>query len=1035
MTSSYMQHQSASNEYPYGARADSTHCSQNCRGPKRTQSGGRVQSKNKNWPPASVLDEEPLTRTSILQTPVYLGAAKFGAHAHRRPWNDTLMYLVYEGSSVMAPSIPLLSGQQLVLFEQFYPPQPGSDLVDPNCWISGRGADPGTVTFAKWINDAAPQLMYTGTSGAPFPSPLSTSVKEYFIRISTLCKDGLDDPVSTKIKIKALVNHQQFGLNKMDLYESLLTPLNVKYPSLRTAQDEIVDIMDVLLSSNFLDLSLCRNQVLAQLLYEGHDTSWFMLLLSLHLYLRLEQAIPEDRGLWLKILRIVPPKIAHYLMLAHIWIANCTMSIDQNSDIEEATMFYNFVIPRANQIDSLKEFARAIEWPDLERVEQLPSTFKAIIDEVHFCKGNWMETWVRGLVLPGPVSSFLLLGSLLDLSVDNNADQYLSSQLEASLVDLEQRVANFGLLIHESSYWHLNCIVGKVLGPHPDVWQVGDWICGIKLRTYSSDHRFIRIAQIPTQHTIQECDIEKLTDHSNPAGDSKAVYSIEEFEIPVISFNTNLDHVQFLSAKFAHCYDEQDSTLHYAHLRFLIGGHKCYRPLRYNVDFVGACVCHNGPHPLHKKYLYKTIKAKKLIRLNAWGHANVDDEYEPDCDTLPESAIERVPERVLVITASHADEEILARAWCSNLGLSAIVGNLTRSNCSACIIRQAFISRTSVIILTCKPSAGSKDHDSESDLGTPRSSGSKKSNSRSSSNRSVPASDKVTGGSFHEVSLDATDLIASGGKNIKISFKAQPSPTGSHSNGNPFVVNLTLNVSNSDSVPSPAQNSFSTHQPTVEDCTDEDETETQIHTPTEHETSEEGNPSAERPSRRSHHVNRSKSTPSLRARTTTIPSTSASFPSAANATYNDDFRSTTQNESTKKREDLDQTQKRHRESHRESHRGRQSDRDKNKEPHQARHSRSTARGEPAVRRRGHSKRDGTRHGDKRRAGNATFQFIRQSEAVAKSAPGWLSALRGMFTGKSERTGGSGVRDGGNSGKSVVKEVRRLRRGEVEFVLG
>ena len=178
-------------------------CSQNCRRSPPTHFGGKDHSDSKNWPPVLISSGEPLTRTSILQTPVYLGAAKFAAHAYRRPWKDTSMYLVYEGSTETAPPTFLLLNEKLVLFEQFYPPQPGLDLVDSNYWICGRGAEPGTTTFAKWIHDAAPQLMYAGTSGTPFPSPSSTSVKEYFIRISTLCKEGLNDPVSVTIKFKS----------------------------------------------------------------------------------------------------------------------------------------------------------------------------------------------------------------------------------------------------------------------------------------------------------------------------------------------------------------------------------------------------------------------------------------------------------------------------------------------------------------------------------------------------------------------------------------------------------------------------------------------------------------------------------------------------------------------------------------------------------------------------------------------------------------------------------------------------------------
>ena len=132
--------------------------------------------------------------------------------------------------------------------------------------------------------------------------------------------------------------------------------------------------------------------------------------------------------------------------------------------------------------------------------------------------------------------------------------------------------------------------------------------------------------------------------------------------------------------------------------------------------------------------------------MNTWGHANIEDEYDPASATLPESAIERVPQKVLVIEASHADEEILARAWCSNIGLSAIVGNVANGSCSACIIRQAFISRVSVVILTSKAVTDSKSHN---DADAPQSNDPNELKSEHSGNRTASFSSNVTEEQHH----------------------------------------------------------------------------------------------------------------------------------------------------------------------------------------------------------------------------------------------------------------------------------------------
>ncbi|KAJ8113848.1 hypothetical protein ONZ43_g5053 [Nemania bipapillata] len=56
-------------------------------------------------------------------------------------------------------------------------------------------------------------------------------------------------------------------------------------------------------------------------------------------------------------------------------------------------------------------------------------------------------------------------------------------------------------------------------------------------------------------------------------------------------------------------------------------------------------------------------------------------------------------EKVLVVEAFGVkDNEVLARAWCSHWGLSAVVADIGKT-CMACAIREAYAATLTVVIL------------------------------------------------------------------------------------------------------------------------------------------------------------------------------------------------------------------------------------------------------------------------------------------------------------------------------------------------
>ncbi|KJK84907.1 hypothetical protein H633G_11272 [Metarhizium anisopliae BRIP 53284] len=70
--------------------------------------------------------------------------------------------------------------------------------------------------------------------------------------------------------------------------------------------------------------------------------------------------------------------------------------------------------------------------------------------------------------------------------------------------------------------------------------------------------------------------------------------------------------------------------------------------------------------------------------------------YDDDCDFIDDDGDD---EKVLVVEAyGVADNEVLARAWCSHWGLSAVVADI-RKTCMACAIREAYAATITVVIM------------------------------------------------------------------------------------------------------------------------------------------------------------------------------------------------------------------------------------------------------------------------------------------------------------------------------------------------
>ena len=453
------------------------------------------------------------------------------------------------------------------------------------------------------------------------------------------------------------------------------------------------------MSREFADLSLHCHQNLSNMFHAAGSMPWFVLLLSVHLYLHLESIIPEDKAYWFNVIGRFPRKLAYNLVFARVWLNDCEMLFEDGVEVKKETMFDVLVRPQKDYTDLLQWFAHSIRWPSFRLVDELPASVDSTLHRLNLGRASWIETLLRGLIVPGQITSFLLLGSLLDVCLPGSIGQEVSIELEKSYRDLQDGAANIGVLFNGASYWHASCIVGRVLGPHHNAYQVADWICGIEVPKQRQLPPIVRIVQNPTRHTLEKYHIDAFAYDSNPAGHSKSSYASDEFESPIITFDTD-QFVEFISLDLAEYDDQIDTALYNASLCFVVHCEEINLSLRYNVSFIEAYHCGTTKHVLHEKFPYDCVKASMLTEYWCWGHADVDEPCNPGQEEFTCSATEVPPERVLVVEAYRLDEQILARAWCAHIGLSAIVGNISRGTCAACAIRQAFVSHVSVVILT-----------------------------------------------------------------------------------------------------------------------------------------------------------------------------------------------------------------------------------------------------------------------------------------------------------------------------------------------
>lgn len=315
----------------------------------------------------------------------------------------------------------------------------------------------------------------------------------------------------------------------------------------------------------------------------------------------------------------------------------------------------------------------------------------------------FVRTWSEIVVLIShvkPTFPFLIMNSLIDIDPDTATDH---------LALLTHLNPNCGFQYRNSyTYWTATSIVGKVLAP--TCLQVAGWVGPARP---SGDLGRSQIARVRSRRPPQRMTVEDVTsmrERSDPLGPTAEVYPVNEYDLLIPDADDIVDTVRVQMLNLKPVADKQDvgPGLYDASILFAIDGASWPLQLSYDVSLVHAWPCSDGPHPLFFDYVYTAVKVDTVVSIRDWAKAQwqppnssgsvkersavatpVGGSNNNNLNTAPQSSLpqdqQKPPEdgdaeRVLVIEAFGVkDNEVLARAWCSHWGLSAVVADISKT--------------------------------------------------------------------------------------------------------------------------------------------------------------------------------------------------------------------------------------------------------------------------------------------------------------------------------------------------------------------
>jgi len=388
----------------------------------------------------------------------------------------------------------------------------------------------------------------------------------------------------------------------------------------------------------------------------------------------------------------LPEKVAWSVALAQLWREHCWLTKPPNRQEDPVLGPYAVTFRSMHdRVERLIDFGRALKWPRMKYVENHfeDDHYGTVLLEK---RSKEAMTWLSGLTMPGDCSSWFIMTALLDF------DKHYTR----SLKNFTLFVPNFGFQYRDSSYWYWECIVAKVMAAAGGVHQVEGWVGPVSYSVSLTGIQCVAINQYASPHAHTRSDVSTIEVRSDPLGPAADYYPVSNFSFPRLE-SEPITTIRFRRLEFKRR-DNVQNPVYDSCVIFAITGsdpHRIPVRLRYNVSFVAAPSCNSGPHVLCNEYAYQTAPVDQIWRLNFWGGCCVCplDRKGPKCKHRAKYSKLFDEESVMVIRAfGSAMNDVFARAWCSYMGLSAVIAE-SKKTCVACAIRNAYAACIAVIIM------------------------------------------------------------------------------------------------------------------------------------------------------------------------------------------------------------------------------------------------------------------------------------------------------------------------------------------------
>ncbi|KAK9779397.1 putative VTC domain-containing protein [Seiridium cardinale] len=641
------------------------------------------------WPPSGVSSQEELSLAHAMEL-ISRGVPAHKGHKRPIPHRSDQYYALYTTTAGNSSEETDAANQHdsmtqlttLRIQGSSASKYPWETLEQPSLAF-GYGARPGTITLNHWasLSSIIPPAIDLRDPGL---KPREVDLILIFERLLEL-EAGLEDGNG--------------DLMYRNLYKRFLKDPDKIFNPHKALDKQITDLIMVLSSPDWIDFTIPKNQVVTRFIYDTSPSNeeqylkfFHQLLLSLELELRINAGLHNE---WEKekLLAQIPPKIQWNLALARRWREYVRVG-EFGETADKVRLRFKL---RKRQAKMLKRFAQMMKWPNLDETLDALKQNEAEGDLLGL--SSHTMAFFSGLVLPGSTFPFLLMNSLVDIDPNVATD---------NLALLTHMHPHCGFQYRKSyTYWSSTCIVGKVLSP--TCHEVGGWIGPARPTSDLEASQIARIRSRKPRQRITPEDVSSMSERSDPLGPPAEVFPVSEYKLVTPDVDDYVDTVRVeLLGLRSTLPTRQDHGPQWfdASIQFAIDGVSWPLRLNYDVSFINAWPCSSGPHPLFFDYVYTFIKADEVVNMRDWGSPAGFSERSANSTPVGGSKPSKPmaddggdDERVLVIEAFGVpDNEVLARAWCSHWGLSAVVVDIEKT-CMACGIREAYAATLTVVIL------------------------------------------------------------------------------------------------------------------------------------------------------------------------------------------------------------------------------------------------------------------------------------------------------------------------------------------------